>query len=75
MALSSAERPKPNTLVTGGNKGQGPINERVIGLSLSHFKNPEAVYEALKYAQWTKSERELILVVHRTGLRKAYCPR
>jgi len=66
--------PKPNTLVIGGNKGQRMTNERVIGLSLAHFKSPEAVYEALKCVQCPKSEREVPLIFHRNGLSRAYCP-
>ena len=43
-------------------------NERVVGLSISHFKNPEAMNEALKCAQEPKSEREMVLVFHQNGL-------
>ena len=46
-----AIRGKPNTRVTGDNKVQETINERVIGLSLSYSKGPEVVHVALTCAQ------------------------
>jgi hypothetical protein len=61
-------RGKPNTPVTGGNKAYGMTNERVIGLSLSHLKSPEALNEALLDTQEPKSERELTIVFHQNGL-------
>src|SRR5215813_6961630 len=42
-------------------------NERVIGPSISHFKNPEAMNEALQCAQEPKNEREMVLVFHQNG--------
>ena len=43
-------------------------NERVLGLSLSHFKSLEALHEPLKWGHWPKSESKLAIVFHQNGL-------
>ena len=43
------------------------INERVVGRSLAYLKGQKALFEALRYAQWRKNEREMVLVFHQNG--------
>src|SRR5215510_471387 len=45
------------------------INERVVGRSLAYLKSQNALFEALRWAQWLKNEREMVLVFHQNDLR------